>query len=320
MLTTSRKTCHSPTRAIVGRLLVASIAGLAIAAPLAQAPTFKLAFYNIRSGQGIEALRGHATPFAATVNCDPKSGAVNAWGVGMVQKELVKAIKNDAAVLALGLAEAWNCGSPEQVRQVLDWKAHSSERNGVALVARYGFAGQVDWLQLDTTKNRNPRDTMWVVHGRVCTTATCRASIDVYAAHWAGTGPEGPHTSDRQAQQSIEFMSKPGAPHALLGDLNVFEGPAAVCKQQPNNTSLGYLRRAGYVDAWPAVHGTAEGYTGMVNRAGCGVPEGYVWKRIDYGWSKGLAPVGMQRFGVVPTGEAAPSDHFGIIVEYALPR
>ena len=115
-------------------------------------------------------------------------------------------------------------------------------------------------------------------------------------------------------------MSKLGAQHALIGDLNVFEGPSAVCSQRPNNTSLGYLRRAGYVDAWPAVHGSAERYTGMVNRAGCGVREGYVWKRIDYAWSKGLTPVGMQRFGVVPTGEAAPSDHLGIIVEYTLPR
>lgn len=97
--------CRS-TGVIVGQLIAASIAALAIAMPMAQAPTFKLAFYNIRSGQGIEALRGHTTPFAATVNCDPRSGAVNAWGVGMVQKELVKAIKNDSAVLALGLAEA----------------------------------------------------------------------------------------------------------------------------------------------------------------------------------------------------------------------
>ena len=301
-------------------MLVATVACLSIVTPGAQSGTVKIAFYNIRSGQGIEAMRGHTTPFSATVNCDPKAGAVNAWGVGMVQQELVSAIKNDASVIALGLAEAWNCGSPDHVRRVLEWKADSSERNGVALIARHGFSGPVDWLQLDTSKNRNPRDTMWVVHGRVCTTAACGTTVDVYAAHWSGNGPEGMQTSDRQAQQSIEFMSKPGRPHALVGDLNVFEGPAAVCKQPPNNTSLGFLRRAGYVDAWPTVNGAAEGYTGMINRAGCGAPEGYVWKRIDYGWSKGLTPVAMKRFGVVPAGEAAPSDHLGIIVEYALPR
>ena len=300
-------------------LLIAAIAGLWTAFPLAQARTFKLAFYNIRSGEGIQALPGHASPFPETLNCDPKAGALNAWGIGMVQKELVKVIKEDSSVLALGLAEAWNCGAPENVRRVLEWKAHSSERNGVSLLARYGFSGDVDWLQVDTSKNKNPRDTMWVVHGRVCSTPSCSASLDVYAAHWSGTGPEGPQTSDRQAQQTIEFMSKPAAPHALIGDLNVFEGHSDVCGQQPNNTSLVFLRRAGYTDAWPSLHGTAEGYTGMLNRAGCGVPEGYPWKRIDYAWSKGLTPVSMQRFGLVRAGDAAPSDHLGIIVEYAFP-
>ena len=54
----------------------------------------------------------------------------------------------------------------------------------------------------------------------------------------------------------------------------------------------------------------------MVNRHGCGQPDGYPWKRIDYGWSKDLAPIGIERFGIVPAGEAAPSDHFGIVVEY----
>ncbi len=51
------------------------------------------------------------------------------------------------------------------------------------------------------------------------------------------------------------------------------------------------LRDAGYVDAWPAVHGTAEGSTGMWARPGCGTPEGNVYKRIDYTWSKELGPL-----------------------------
>lgn len=107
------------------------------------------------------------------------------------------------------------------------------------------------------------------------------------------------------------------APHALIGDLNVFEGTGSVCHQEPNNSSLWFLRDAGYIDAWPAVHGRAEGFTGMTNRRGCGGPEGYTWERIDYAWSKGLTPVSMSRFGMVPPGDAAPSDHYGIVVEYA---
>ena len=46
-------------------------------------------------------------------------------------------------------------------------------------------------------------------------------------------------------------------------------------------TAVQILKEADYVDAWPAVHGTAEGFTGMWSRSGCGEPEGYLWKRID---------------------------------------
>ena len=300
------------------RLIVAVMAGGAVA-PAAQPRTVKLAYYNIRSGIGVQPLGRRPAPFAETVNCDPKQGPVNAWGVGMVQAELVKSIKNDPLVLALGLAEAWNCASPTKVRETLGWKADSSERNGVAIVARYGFAGKVEWLELDTSENANPRDTMWVVRGSICIDAPCIASVDAYSAHWAGTGPRWRETLDRQAQQTVAFMEKSAGPHALLGDLNVFEGHGIICRQRPNNRSLVYLRRAGYVDAWPAMHGNAEGYTGMVNRRGCGVPEGYVWKRIDYAWSKRLTPVSVRRFGIVPAGEAAPSDHLGIIAEYTFP-
>jgi exonuclease III len=310
--------CGRGIRKTAARLIVLAMAGGAVA-PGAQPRTFKLAFYNIRSGIGIQPLGRRPAPFAETANCNPKMGAVNAWGVGIVQKELVRSVNNDPLVLALGLAEAWVCASPARVREALGWKADSSERNGVAIVARYGFAGEVEWLQLDTSNNTNLRDTMWIVRASVCTDSSCRASIDLYAAHWAGTGPRGHETFDRQAQQSVEFMTRSAGPHALLGDLNVFEGSSDVCGQRPNNTSLTFLRRAGYVDAWLAIHGNAEGYTGMVNRRGCGVPEGYVWKRIDYAWSTRLTPMSISRFGIVTAGEAAPSDHVGIIAEYALP-
>jgi len=280
---------------------------------------FKLAFYNIRSGEGSQPLEGHATAFAETINCDPKKGAVNAWGAGVVQRELVDRIKNDGGVMALGLAEAWNCGAPANVREALGWKSASEERNGTAIVARFGFKRGIQWRPLDTSQNRNPRDTMWVGCAQVCTTAACDAFVDMCAAHWSGTGPRAPQTYEAQARETVQFMSAIKGPHALLGDLNVFEGNAAVCGQQPNNTALVALRSAGYVDAWPAVHGGQEGYTGMVNRRGCGSPEGYVWKRIDYAWSRGLKPIDMSRFGIRPPGDASPSDHLGIIVTYALP-
>ena len=47
------------------------------------------------------------------------------------------------------------------------------------------------------------------------------------------------------------------------------------------------------------------GNTGMVNRKGCGEPEGAAWKRIDYAWSSDhYRPIAITRFGVVTPGEA----------------
>jgi hypothetical protein len=276
----------------------------------------------MRSGKGIAALPGHAAPYTDSANCTDPSQPLNAWGVGAVQTELLRAL-GDPAVIALAVNESWGtvCGSPENIRNALGWKAATRERNGVAIVARYGFAGADEWLQLDTTLNPMPSDTMWVVRAPVCLDAACTQSMAVYAAHWYGTGTASETTFSRQAQQTVQFLTTTsgGQPHVFLGDLNVFEG-AVVCNQTPNNTALSALRNAGYLDAWTTTNGAAEGYTGMVNRAGCGNPIGYPFKRIDYAWTPASFPaMAMTRFGIVPPGDAAPSDHFGVLVTLPYP-
>ena len=76
-----------------------------------------------------------------------------------------------------------------------------------------------------------------------------------YSAHWFGTGPDKETTYDRQAEQTLEFMTQTagGEPHVLIGDLNVWEGTRH-CGQSPNPTGIPRLRGAGYVDAWPRIH------------------------------------------------------------------
>ena len=299
--------------AALGFVTVLSAAGHAAPA------TFKLAFYNIRSGKGASPLRGRAAPFAETDNCTDRTKPVNAWGAGVVQRELVERLGRDDTVIALGLAEAWHCGSPEAVRSALGWKAHTAERNGTGLVVRYGMSGSPQWVQLDTSQNKNPKDTMWVVSAAVCVDARCTKSVDVYAAHWSGTGPLGAETFDAQAAATVRAMTRSKGPHVLIGDLNVFEGASDVCHQHPNNHTLEVLRQAGYVDAWARLHADQPGFTGMVNRAGCGRPEGAAWKRIDYAWSKGVMPGRDRSVRRSTAGEAAPSDHYGIVAEYPLP-
>src|SRR5579872_6943153 len=107
--------CCSETTKLSARALVASVFascvfGSSVFAPLAQSP-IKIAFYNIRSGKGSQPLRGHPAAFAETDNCTDKKQPLNAWGAGATQRELAQ-LAADSAVVALGLAEAWNCAKP----------------------------------------------------------------------------------------------------------------------------------------------------------------------------------------------------------------
>lgn len=327
MRTRSRR----PVQALVSACFIACLANLALDGRAeAQSPTFKVAYLNVQSGKGSVGLAGRPVHFFSTANCNDPSQPLNAWGVGFFQEHLRAAVA-DPQIVALGIAEAWPCATPLALRQALGWKAHSSERNGVGLLARHGFAGPEEWVQLDTSLNISPRDTMWVVRIPVCLDAACSASINVFSAHWYAEGDRTDLAAymatlrasySRQAMQTVAFLQRAGGadPHILIGDLNTWEGTAMVCGHEPVNAGLSYLRDAAYVDAWPLLHGGAEGFTGMLNRVKCGTPEGYVWKRPDYIWSPAhYTPLSIRRFGMVTPGDAAPSDHYGLIAEFPWP-
>ena len=283
--------------------------------------TFKIAYWNIRSGFGLRGLPGRACTFTDTGSC--AGPPLNAWGMHVVQDELIRSIGNDPEVVVLGLGEAWTCATPAAVQQALGWNARSSSRSGIAVIARFGFAGPEEWLQLDTSRNTNPADTKFVLRVPVCLDQGCTRSVVTYTAHMYGaalTEAAAYANYATQASQILAFMSnKSGTePHVILGDLNVFEGTGIVCGQTPKNEAIRMFRSAGYLDAWPAIHAMADGSTGMWNRTSCGVPEGNLWKRIDYSLSKRLNPLSVTRFGMVNPGECAPSDHAGLIAQYAV--
>ena len=308
------------TGVFVCLLTLVTLAGRASSLFAADA-TVKVAFWNVMSGTGVDAFADHPTPFVNTSNCTDPTQPLNGWGMGAMQAVLTQTL-SDPSVIALGLADAWGCASPEHVRQALGWKAATAEQNGVAMVARFGFAGPAQWQQLDTTLNTMPADTMWIVRAPVCLDTACTKSMLVYSAHWNGTGANSETSFTHQAQETLSFLNTTsgGEPHVFVGDLNVFEGPAKVCDQSPNNTALPILRSGGYSDAWVTIHGAAEGYTGMANRTGCGYPLGYAFKRIDYAWSPAsYQAIDIQRFGMMPPGDASPSNHYGILVTLPYP-
>lgn len=301
------------------RPLVSAVLACAVlisATPRAQQPrSFKVATWNIRSGMGIRGFTSTAWD-SNTLNCTDSSKPLNAWGIGLTQKELQK-IKADTSIVALALQEAWNCGSPKNVNGVLAFKTATHEEEGVGLIARYGFSGAPSYQRIDEKHNR------WVVGGQVCLDGPCSTTLPIFTTHFGGdTDDDFPV----QAERLLKALSSQRGPHLFMGDLNVFRidqwNPRTACTAKDSAgrvNTIAAIEKAGYADAWKTVE-RGEGWTGMASRKGCGSPPGSLYKRIDYVYTKELGAISVTRFGLVAPGADSPSDHAGLIAEFGWPR
>ena len=271
------------------------------------AAPFKVATWNIRSGMGIRGF--NTTSWSSdTLNCTDRSKPLNAWGVGLPQQELER-IRDDQSIVAFATQEAWNCGNPTNINSVLGFKTMSGERNGTALAARYGFASGPSYTKITGDD--------WLVGGVVCLNPACSATIPVFAAHWSV--PE--DALGAAAQRTIEILGSQPVPHVVLGDLNVYRvdawNPSVPCTGPDvagRVDAIMNMEAAGYADAWKVTQG-GEGWTGMSTRNGCGVPNGNLFKRIDYVYTKGLTALSTTRIARAAPGADAPSDHVALIAE-----
>jgi endonuclease/exonuclease/phosphatase family metal-dependent hydrolase len=274
--------------------------------------TFKVATWNVRSGMGI---RGFSTTTwtDTTFNCTDRSQPLNAWGEGLPQRAL-QTIKDDPSIVALAIQEAWRCGSPSNVNSVVQFKTATRQEEGVALLARHGFAGPPLYHQIDKAHNR------WLIGGTVCLDPSCSRGVPMFSTHWGGA-EDGDFPV--QAGRAIEFLATQPAPRLFMGDLNVFkidqwnpQAPCTVPDAAGRLKTIALIEGAGYVDAWKATQRT-HGWTGMTSRKGCGSPSGSLYKRIDYVFSKGFQVRGSWLFARPAPGADAPSDHVGLIAELA---
>jgi hypothetical protein len=294
--------------------LIPAAAWLIMSSLLAAAPaTFKLATWNVRSGMGIAGFETRHWSHG-TLNCTDRTKPMNAWGIGLPQKELER-LKADPAIVALAVQESWNCGNAAQLNSVLGFKTIAQGRNGVVLIARHGFSSK------PTLHRVGAKYDSWIVGGPVCLDAECSAAVPAFSTHWGGSDEEWP----QQAQNVIDFLSGQPEPHVFMGDLNIFKidewNPRVRCTSEDKpgrSAAIALIEKAGYIDAWKATQ-KGEGWTGMASRKGCGSPEGNLYKRIDYIHVKGLRVVGTKRFAHVAPGTDAPSDHAGLIAELAMP-
>lgn len=276
--------------------------------------SFKVATWNIRSGMGVHGFTT-TTWNSDTLNCTDRSKPMNAWGIGLPQKELER-IRQDPAIVVLALQEAWNCGSPQHVNGVLQFKPPATEQEGVALLARYGFVAPPRFEQIDAKNHR------WIESGRVCLDASCSASLQMFATHLGGSDAD----FLPQVERVISIVDAETAPRLFMGDLNLYKidqwNPRVPCTAADSAgrvSAIAAIERAGFSDTWKTLN-SGEGWTGMASRKGCGSPNGSFYKRIDYIYTKGLKATAITRFAQPPPGGDAPSDHAGLIAEFEWPR
>jgi hypothetical protein len=214
-------------------------------------------------------------------------------------------VKNDAAVVALTLNEAWSCATPKAIRSLLGWSAvaptdlGSGEVGGVSIVARYGLAGSSTRLALPRCDSTS--EQYWAVQAPVYADSARTRVVHVFATHWKGCAVEGP--------AMLNFMQKYAyKPRAMMGDLN---------SKSPSLSQVVALKNGGFSDVWAKLRGSQPGHTSSWNNAS-GSPKGSPYKRIDYAFTKSLKAVGISLFNNTGTpGTAKPADHLGVKVEYA---
>jgi len=270
---------------------------------------FKVATWNIRSGMGIRGF--NTTEWShETTNCTDRSKPINAWAIGLPQAELER-IASDSGIVAMAVQEAWNCASTVAINSILGFKSVSREFEGVALLARYGFSGPLKYERIDASSR-------WLLGGEVCIDPMCGRTMPMFSTHFGG------NTDDDlppEAARVLDVLRAERRPHLFMGDLNTFRvdqwNPSVPCTATDSggrNAVINLIEQAGYTDAWKATQ-RGEGWTGMASRHGCGVPEGSLYKRIDYVYTLGARVLSTARFARAAAGADSPSDHAGLIAE-----
>jgi len=246
-----------------------------------------------------------------TTNCTDRSKPINAWAIGLPQAQL-EHVAADTSIVAMAVQEAWNCASPAAINAILAFKTASREQEGVALLARYGFSGPIKYERIDTGSNR------WLIGGDVCIDPMCGRTIPMFSAHFGGNSDD---DLPPEAAKVVDLLRAERRPHLFMGDLNTFRvdqwNPSVPCTAADSGgrtAVINLIEQAGYTDAWKATQ-RGEGWTGMASRHGCGVPEGNLYKRIDYVYTLGARVLSTDRFGRAAPGADSPSDHVGLVAE-----
>src|SRR5262249_43602549 len=158
----------------------------------------------------------------------------------------------------------------------LGWKQATPERNGTALITRYGLQGKHLIQQVAFSKVDGASEDQWIFGGDVCVDAACGSTVRVYSAHFAAPDDVG---FSAQAKNTVAYVrSHPSADrNIIIGDLNYYMANHAFVPcgtRRATSPPAEVFEAAGYADAWKTLKPGVDGATGMWNRPGCGNPDG----------------------------------------------
>lgn len=283
-----------------------------------QTPTpFKVATWNVRAGKGI------AAPANPQIDSNTTDCSRNASKPGGPFWKALDRIKNDPAIIVLALQEAWFCASPGNVRDYLGWAYQSGELDGVGFVAKHGTKANSHVFEQIGFKGLDGQiENKWVFGGDICVTSDCLETIRIYTSHLSGGGTGGGSATLSQITRMLDFINAQPSPrrNIVMGDFNYYVAEPVVVPCGTTSTvspAAAMFADHDYTDAWKALRPGEFGATGMWHRPACGTPEGNLFKRIDYVYSRGIPASAIGRFGMVtPWTEDAPSDHAGLIASF----
>ena len=318
------------------------------------AVTAAFAYWNVFGGNGVPRLAAanYARPDepftcrnTAGEPLDDRAYSTNTGAAltaadGAMTEVLVQQIKNDPAVVALGVSESWGAAETTRLLDILGWSpADVTARNfGDVILTRHGFTEQ----GMSPPIGQTGAEVHKALYANVCLDERCSRTLPFFAVHTQASLALPYDVGMATLLAYVDQIVPAGSPRLIMGDFNAWDRQTDphVCVPgnepgQGHEAGIRLIVNGGYTDLLRLKSPSGNRYTGMLNTPGfnqppnsctiaAGLPQGHPYKAIDHAYSRHLpetAILAAQRFGIPVGGygNCAASDHLGLKVTVRVP-
>ena len=239
---------------------IAMIAGHALSASAAD-PTIKVAFWNIMSGKGVDALAGTRRAVPQRHQLHGPLAAAERLGRRRVAG---RAAQDRQPIRRSSRSASPNPGATSAARRRTSGRrsagrpapaSRTASRSSRATASPVRSSGSSSTRSLNTTPGRHD-----VGPARARSASTRRARSRCPSTSRTGTAPAPTARRATPRRRSRRCRFSPRRPTACRTSSSATstcgKAPPTVCNQNPTNSALPYLRGAGYLDAWLTIQGS----------------------------------------------------------------